>query len=662
MADYTVSADLEVNDKASAKLNDVGDAAQSSAASIKEFGEVGGQAESTLRGFAGVLSLISPQMANAVGVAAELGGGLEAAARGSTLLSKSMGSAAPAIVAVAGATTLATAAFVGAGVAIVGAVAAADDFAAALNEIEGVEGLGVSPEDVAILKSANAAMTSIGVVGKQLVTIFGAEMAPAVEAGATQLVKLGLIAVDVFNAFADGQDILAAFANFVGREVVQALLAPVDALASLIQQMADLSGVLGQAELAGKLNELTASWDAFATAAAQKGANLIGAGIGSVLEGVGVDLDSLDARAKKLIGEVQRIEGAAAAGGGGAAGGAGADAGDGTGVGLALAQQQRELSLAFKGLADQITRLGGELPIDAATFSALAMNEQKDAITALTGQFKDLTDAAKERADADRKAAEERAAQAEKAANAAADASAAKGDMQAQAVAGALTGSLAATLAPVLSALGPQGAIAGAVLSLLEQGPEVVQEVLMAIPESIGKIVESVGALPEMIPDLVTSLIEVLPGVLITLLLQQSGIMAVQLVAALVESLPEIIESTIAAMIELLIQLPQILVELLDIPGLLLATTRALPGMLLDAAVLAGPVLADALRLAALDVKTALIREFRQALRDLNPFAEGRSERMRDAFKIDFKARIDMDGRRVSELLDLARDRRRGGA
>lgn len=120
-------------------------------------------------------------------------------------------------------TGLAIGAVVGLGVAITGAVvapmalaagiaylvASTDDLLKSLEPFQKLDGFAVKQTDVDRVNRANAAMESLGVVGKRVLAIIGVEAAPYVERTARLLVAMGLMAVDGFNKAAEGTDMFA---------------------------------------------------------------------------------------------------------------------------------------------------------------------------------------------------------------------------------------------------------------------------------------------------------------------------------------------------------------------------------------------------------------------------------------------------------------------
>jgi hypothetical protein len=148
----------------------------------------------------------------------------------------------PVALAIAGVTALgAGAAIAGASVvaAFVGVTRAAQD---AADEIAGLEGLGITGEQIAAIEEANAALDSISAVVQGLVVQLGAELAPTVTEVATVITALGLMVQDAFTS---------AVANIdLGREafvrLVEFGLNPVNAaMLTLLEGFAAFSRAAG---------------------------------------------------------------------------------------------------------------------------------------------------------------------------------------------------------------------------------------------------------------------------------------------------------------------------------------------------------------------------------------------------------------------------------
>ena len=187
--------------------------------------------------------------------------------------------------------------------AMVGSVSAAKDLAAYLKPLSGQKGFGISKEQLASIKSANDAMQALGVIVKQIVARLGAEFAPAVEKIAFLLVKFGLIALDAFNTFADGHDILRELARFLIGGLIDAMVPVISSLVTMAQVMADLAEAAGQTGLAQKLGLVKQKWTEFKTAIADRVVDGLTGAVGRLDDATG----NYDERAKKLIGSMKLL-------------------------------------------------------------------------------------------------------------------------------------------------------------------------------------------------------------------------------------------------------------------------------------------------------------------------------------------------------------------
>ncbi len=156
-----------------------------------------------------------------------------------------------------------TVAATAAGAAMIKAADVAEDYAKELKAFRGLEGFAVSGVTIASLERANASIDAIVTVGKQAVVVLGAELAPAIEEAGTQMVALGLMALDSFKAFAEGKSVLRELAVFLTDNLVKALLGPATGLAWLSRQMAALAEAAGMDGLAGKLRDADAAYAGF---------------------------------------------------------------------------------------------------------------------------------------------------------------------------------------------------------------------------------------------------------------------------------------------------------------------------------------------------------------------------------------------------------------
>ncbi len=132
-----------------------------------------------------------------------------------------------------------------------------------------------------------------------------------------------------------------------------------------------------------------------------------------------------------------------------------------------------------------------------------------------------------------------------------------------QAVSGVLEGSLSAALQPVLAALGPQGAIVGLVLGLLEQGPEAIETIIGAIPGIVTGLISTIQTLidnlPVIITDLIKGIVLAIPDLLLTVFELVYGPFAANMITELINALPVIIPVLTVGMVKMLAQLPKIL-------------------------------------------------------------------------------------------------------
>ena len=133
----------------------------------------------------------------------------------------------------------------------------------------------------------------------------------------------------------------------------------------------------------------------------------------------------------------------------------------------ALAPALTDAERAFQATNKQLDDLAAGLGQAALSGHASGEELKRYGETIAAARVKAEEDLAAAKADAEKKAAEEQKKAAEEAQKPAEQ----RADNASQVIGGIVGGSLASALAPVLASLGPQGAIAGAVLGLLEQGP-----------------------------------------------------------------------------------------------------------------------------------------------------------------------------------------------
>ena len=473
---------------------------------------------------------------------------------------------------------------VGIGLAVTGivaAVSASEELADALKPLSKQEGFGISKAQLASIQSANDAMSALGAILKQVVLRLGAEFAPAVEKGATLLVKFGLMALDAFNTFADGHDILRELAIFLTDMFISSILGVFNGLANLVGMLGKLARAVGEEELAGKLEAVNEQWDAFTRGLATRAVDYATDGIKRIDAATG----NYDERAKKLIGSVKLLDGATK------------KLTDTYAASIKAIDEDNALTAKASDLIDSLTssarksavdRLSGEAAIKAALEDQLAALEavyQQAIQTAYTDQQRADATAAYEQArteavlaaeqkiqEAQQKTADDATKNAQDIADAAQSAtvgaiSGLQGGLESIAaliggpVAGAIAGlvlNLEDTVTSLIEQLkslpGIVKSIPKLVVALVEAIVDVIPELVKAVPALITGIID---AIPKLVTALIVGLIEAIPSLITTavellvmLLVAQSGYLAVKLtveiIKALVESIPVVIAEMVA--------------------------------------------------------------------------------------------------------------------
>lgn len=203
-----------------------------------------------------------------------------------------------------GAATLAVAGFVS---GVTSAVLAADDLAKELEPLKNLEGFGVSAAALASIEHANDAVSTLATIWKQVVVVLGAEFAPVVDKVATLLVKLGLMALDAFTAFSDGHDVLRELAVFLVKQLVEAFIAPVDALMNLLWVAGKAAGMLGADGLAKSLLTVTDAYDEFTRGIAENAVDFWFDKASDAVDRLDKETADYDERAQALIGTVGKL-------------------------------------------------------------------------------------------------------------------------------------------------------------------------------------------------------------------------------------------------------------------------------------------------------------------------------------------------------------------
>jgi len=206
------------------------------------------------------------------------------------------------------------AALVGMAAGMVAAVKAAGDLVEEMEPLEGLEGFeGLPKESLRSIQAANDSMAAMSTIGKRAIVVLGAEFAPIIEEVSVLLLKFGLMALDAFQEFADGKDMLRELAVFMTQELVQSFLTPISVLMNLIGVLGELATALGNEEIGEKLSNLKQGWEDLTRSVAETAVDSWFEAASDSLDGLGDSTVDYDARARELIntvGEQGRATGA----------------------------------------------------------------------------------------------------------------------------------------------------------------------------------------------------------------------------------------------------------------------------------------------------------------------------------------------------------------
>jgi transcriptional regulator of heat shock response len=202
-----------------------------------------------------------------------------------------------------------TAAVAGTSAGMLIAVRKSRDLHAELKKLDHIDGIlpPVTRQQLASLESANAAIDGLGVVARSAMLTLGTEFAPAVEKAAVVTLKFGLMAIDAFQAFAEGHDVLKEIAVFMGKTLVQSMVLPISSLANMIEMLGDLASAVGAEGLGASLSAFGDKWDTFTESISRAGVDLVFDATGASLDYLGEMTGDYDARAQKLIGTMTEL-------------------------------------------------------------------------------------------------------------------------------------------------------------------------------------------------------------------------------------------------------------------------------------------------------------------------------------------------------------------
>ena len=186
--------------------------------------------------------------------------------------------------------------------AFLGAVLAADDLAKSLKKFESIEGFEpVPPDAMASIETVNNSVGALAAIFQELVVIVGANVAPVIEEVAVYLVKLGLKATDTFRAFSEGKNLLFEFANFMVKELLNSISAPISMLVKLVHVMGMVAEAAGATGLSKSLLSVHEAYDGFVDGISRSITGGAFSLLGEGLSHLGDKTSDYDERARALI-------------------------------------------------------------------------------------------------------------------------------------------------------------------------------------------------------------------------------------------------------------------------------------------------------------------------------------------------------------------------
>ena len=184
--------------------------------------------------------------------------------------------------------------------AMFGLVVASDDLLEKLKPFEDLEGFQpIDPEAVGAVHDVTDSLAALRTIFDRMVLLLGANFAPVLEEVSVLMVKFGLISLDLFTRFVEGKSVIREFANFLAKELVQALLFPADAIFEVASALGDLMTALGFTDNA--FSRIVVGWEKFSALA---GGKLVDGIIGLADDGISHLSDvttDYDARARALL-------------------------------------------------------------------------------------------------------------------------------------------------------------------------------------------------------------------------------------------------------------------------------------------------------------------------------------------------------------------------
>lgn len=196
-----------------------------------------------------------------------------------------------------------TLAFAAAAVGAVKLVQAAAGMGPALEPFRELAGFGgLDPAALSSLAAAAAAMAAVETVGRRVVEVLGADLAPVVGRVATVVVQLGLALVDSANAAAESGGIFRALADELGVAFVRSAFRVADVLTRLVSGLGDLAGAVGLDAVSAGLKGVRAGFEGVTESAGKALSAAVLGGADAVLTRVELGTRDYAGAARDLIG------------------------------------------------------------------------------------------------------------------------------------------------------------------------------------------------------------------------------------------------------------------------------------------------------------------------------------------------------------------------
>ena len=221
---------------------------------------------------------------------------VEKLGKGLAVLASPAGAAAAAV----GGITLALGAAAVGAVKLVQAAAGMGPALEPFRELAGFGGLDSAA--LSSLAAAAAAMAAVETVGRRVVEVLGADLAPVVERVALVVVKMGLALVDAANTAAEGQGIFRTLADDLATLALRGMFPIITIVEGMAGAFASLAEAVGQNGLAQRFYAASRAVGEFADKAGKGLADSVLGELDTQIRRVDESFGDYDAQARALIG------------------------------------------------------------------------------------------------------------------------------------------------------------------------------------------------------------------------------------------------------------------------------------------------------------------------------------------------------------------------